>query len=174
MVTDFMMDLVKKFIENAKTLAGNECWNCSLTIGSTLMLDFGRKLTYDPPMVNPNSGNIVEIGEFNFLIFSSWKIENDNEIIASWRDKFWNIKKLDETIGMLLGNKVKYIDLAAPAFDLEIVFENHLRLKVFCDSFTSGEQDKSNYYFSTLHELFAVKSQGMLVVKNQDMKRVFV
>lgn len=168
------MDLVKRFIESAKTLVGNKCWNCSLTIGSTLMLDFGRKLTYDPPMVNPNSGKTVEIGEFNFLIFSSWRIENDNSIIASWRDKFWNIKKLDESINLLSGKEVKYIDVTAPSFDMEIVFDDHTRLKIFCDSFTSGEQDKSNYYFSTLNDLFAVKSESLLIIKNQDMKRIFV
>lgn len=169
-----MMDLEGKFIDSVKSLIGNICWNCSLTIGSTLMLDFGRKLTYDPPMVNPKSGKVVEIGEYNFLIFSAWRLENDNSIIATWKDKFWNIKKLEDSIPLLLGKTVRYVDLRNPSFDLDLIFDDMTRLRIFCDSFTSGAQDQSNYYFSTYNDLFAVKSNSLLVVKNQDMKRVFV
>ncbi len=168
------MDLEELFFKSIKELVGKVCWQTSLTIGSTLMLDFGRKLTYDPPMINPNSGSAVEIGEYNFLIFSAWRIENDSRIIATWKDKFWNLPKLDESIAVLVGKSVRFADISAPSYDLDIVFDDHTRLKVFCDSFTSGQSDKNNYYYSTYKDLFAVKSCSSLIVKGQDMKRVFV
>lgn len=168
------MEMNEKFNESIKLAIGETCWNAELTVGSTLMLDFGKQLSYDPPMVNPNSGETVRIGEYNFLIFCSWRLENRENVICTWQDKFYNYQKLEEMVKMIRCRKIENIYIDKPSYDVIIVFDEGLVLKVFCDLQSVNDPKKSNYYFSTFNDLFAIKCNSELLCKEQDVKRVYV
>ena len=167
------MELIAELESEIAKVVGKKCRHADLNVGSTLMLDFGRELTYDPPIVNPNNGEIVKIGEFNFMFFCSWRIENKERIFCTWQDKTYHYDKLEIAVNMLTEKELVDYAIDYPSMDLVLRFNDGISLKVFCDLQTE-DAGKSNYYFSNFNELFAVKNNSELIKKEQSVKRVFI
>ena len=132
-------------------LVGLECWGvvAGKGTGSQVLLGFGAKIPWDKPVKNPclteDERNFS--GEFSlFIQQASWRVEDAAAVICAWEDDNAEGAAMKRGLERLRGQKVASVALSFPGFDIDMRFENGVRLAVF--STFAGDKNYDNWDFS--------------------------
>lgn len=116
------------------SLNGLECWHvsCGGAAGPTFQLVLGGKVRRAAPLKNPAATEEFRQfeGEMGLYVWCAWRLDGTEAPVTSWDD-------MQDTVvaGLekLVGSRIDAIEIIPPAYDLNILFSNSLRLRVFCD-----------------------------------------
>lgn len=145
------VSIKRYFVSNLMILIGKECWSivAGKGTGSVVSIDFGIKIARKRPLRNTLLSDEQRQFEPELSLFvkCAWRINSDKNIICSSTDSNSNDGPMVNGLKMLVGHKVKSIDIEYPALDLKIIFDNDLRFYIFCNE-TNIDNNHSNYTFS--------------------------
>lgn len=89
-----------------------------------------------------------------FFIWCSWRIEHDSKVLVTSSDTVLPTENNDSPNGfiggnapVLIGKKVISFNLT-PFYDLELVFENEYKVRIFCDIGASRDDYEMNWEFN--------------------------
>lgn len=80
-------------------------------------------------------------GEFSFMVYCSWRLEDKNYIITTWRD---SSEQLIESLRNINEDHIDNINLS-PKLDIEFSFVSGKKLIVFCD-FSNSSNSSTNWF----------------------------
>jgi hypothetical protein len=69
-------------------------------------------------------------GQASVLIWCAWRLDGADGPLTSWDDAEQSIKA---GLAKLVGSRIDTLDIAPPAWDMDITFSNSLCLRIFCD-----------------------------------------
>lgn len=123
--------------EAIQCITGEGCWCFDVGGGlGGLTIRFGECVrTHLTGRITHNTG------EYNLWITTSWRLDWRNQVLATHNDPSAKVTEHEH----LLGKRVLSIGAIAPAWDLDILFEDDMRLRVFCDrpeSWGVGAEDE--------------------------------
>jgi hypothetical protein len=156
---------VDEFRKSLGRLAGQVCWGtvAGAGRGSVLSLNIGSKLIRDVPVKNPNLSDEVRNydPEYSLFIECSWRVNSKTQVLfGAWDENDVEGPKI-QGLQALVNQKIRSVSCSEPAFDLEIVFENELTLRVFCDS-TNDIDAADNYALFLPHEIFIICNKSTI------------
>jgi hypothetical protein len=153
-VTDGLKD---KFNRSLAKTESTKCWSivAGKGAGSVINIGFGGKIKRDKPLSNPALGEQDKLfeAEFSLLVYCAWRLSNDVSIICSWRDDNSPNGPMLKGLSILQNKKVVGVSLDMDMLDLTLIFEDGLRLDIFCDQTNTDESDQ-NYIFYTSQMIF--------------------
>jgi len=146
-------------------LVGECCWlvSAGAGTGSVLNLGFGRKLRRSVPLTNPKLPQEARENdaEYSLFIESVWRLDQGDRVVCgAWDDNRADGPML-RGLARLSGRTVVAVRARQPGLDLELDFENGLRLTVFCDRVNEDEGD-DNYSVFTTEEVLTVGPRSAL------------
>lgn len=134
--------------------------------GSNVLLKFGKKIEKKSPSQNPNISEDAGKynGEFDFMIYCPWRIENNLRIISGSSDSNEPDAAMLKGLDTLINKKVKSIKVD-PFMDLFITFEDDSVFRTICD-ISLGEYDR--YFMIVTNEQIAycVNENGEIYHEN--------
>jgi hypothetical protein len=111
----------------------------------------------------------LQPGEARLFIECTWRLSDENSLIASSADPEEPEKSEYAGLGCLLGVVVAECKYLSSFLDLEVTFDTGLRLAIFCDQVGKGE---ANYSVETYDTVCTVASNGEIIVaKKQSTRR---
>ena len=124
--------------------AGAECWHVSRggPTAPSFELALGKKIPRTTPLKNLSQPPVFRFNdsELGILVWCSWRLIDDQEIVASSCEGGLMIEHLDR----LLGREVEQIHLIGQ-WDLRLEFDAGARLDVFCDRPLTDETLSDNW-----------------------------
>lgn len=131
-------------------------WGVEVVIGTRLSMEFGMEV------VRPKHKQAH--GEWHLLFQNChWRIENIEGVLVGSDDA-----ELPSAIQSVKFGKVKSIHLAPPSNDLEISFEDNLRLTTFLTHSKSSPESKQWYLFYPDDSVLIAEGGGRLIRKNRN------
>lgn len=117
----------------AQCLVGRICWACYWGEGlGGLTLRFGEKI---PKRISP-SADINDLGQFtgeyNLWVTTGWRLHWQNRVVATSSDPPINPREVPMSgLRGLVGKRPVRVEVAPPAWDLVLEFEDGYSLMVF-------------------------------------------
>ncbi len=140
-------------------LLDKEPWGVELTIGTRLSMEFGREVL----MPKHNQAH----GEWHLLFQNChWRLENMESVLVGSDDD-----DLRVTIQNVKFGRVKNIGLKPPSNDLEIDFDNGLRLTTFLTYSRSCSDSKQWYLYGPDGSVLVAEGGGSLIRQNRNAPR---
>lgn len=138
-----------------KDLLHQPVWGVTITIGTRLSIEFGDE------KLEP--GHRQSHGTWHLLLMNCyWRIEDNKSIrIGSDDDDL-----MDRIAGLHFG-KVNSIKFLPPTNDLEIIFDNNLRLITFLTHSMVTPESKQWYLFCPDDIVLIAEGAGNLIRKNR-------
>jgi hypothetical protein len=157
--------IVAKFKKSIVQLVGQVCWGAiaGSGTGSVLNLCIGAKLIRTVPIKNPNLSDELQNYDSEYALFldCTWRLDSKTQVLfGAWDDNDFEGTKI-QGLQALIEQKIRSVSYSEPAFDLKIVFENEMVLRVFCDS-TNTCDAADNYSLFLLHEIFTVGNKSKI------------
>lgn len=116
-------------------LVGQCCWYCSVGSGlGGLTLKLGKRIEVE---WTRSKGAVSEY--MLWVQASAWRVESEGRVLSTDSDP----QEEASWTNLLLGKKIVSVRALAPAWDLIVEFEEHLRLRVFCNPPDTGDMDDS-------------------------------
>jgi len=155
-----------EFEEAIRMLVGKECcgFAAGAPTGSVLSLDIGSKIRRRSSAGDSALAQEREDyeSEFKLLVECSWRLDSDEEIVCGG----WDDNRKDGVmllgLGHLIGQRIESVHYSMPAFDLELGFNNGLKLRIFCDVINLGDQD-DNYSLFLPDTIYIVGTRSRLI-----------
>jgi hypothetical protein len=117
-------------LELVRNLKGHSPWGVRLGVGSFLTMEFGK------PEAN-GSGSAVH-GEWHLWFYMcSWRIENEDKVIAGSEDERSRIETVLENLAL---GSIEKIDLVRPSLDLAMQFSIGTKALTFSTSSAGNER----------------------------------
>lgn len=156
---------IELFCSQVNKLIQRECWSviAGEGSGSHVSIDFGEKLGRNKPLSNPNIPEISRkyYGEFSIYIEEcAWRLESIETIICGSLSPNDNNGIIINGLNRLVGKKVEDVNIIRPALDLEIIFEDSLKLILFCNTLTIEDGDNYTLFFP--ERVYSVQGYGVL------------
>jgi len=119
---DFLRGIIGQTIWHVN--AGGVTW-------PSFSLALGGKVPRQRPLKNPAVSDEFRenAGEMAFLVWSTWRLEMEDEIVATSAQSDLAASKLEE----LKGLSVEEVVCISPAWDVVVRFSNARILRLFCD-----------------------------------------
>lgn len=146
-------------------LTGELCWAIS-SVGSWIILDFGKKIPRSRPIKNPLCDEELRFytGSILLDIFCDWKLYTQDDSILftseNYDDEMESMKRLD----ILKGRKV-LSSLLSENKDLLLVFDNEIQLHVATDPY---EDISYNYGIYLPDVIYGVMPKGEIIANPRD------
>jgi hypothetical protein len=146
---------------------GQPCWSfaAGAGTGSHLHLDFGRKIPRAVPLTNPHLDPEARANDAEFALYLEcvWRLDEAAGVVCgAWDDNAAGGPML-RGLARLPGLRVVQANVRQPGLDLDLEFEQALRLTVFCDQ-VNVLDEADNYSFFT--------PQGVLIVGTRSVPRL--
>jgi hypothetical protein len=155
----------EKFFSDINTLCSKICWGivAGEGTGSTIALDFGEKIPRKKKILNPTLTDEQKkyTAELSLFISCAWRIESDNKVICGSTDPNANDGPMVRGLKNLVDHKVDSIHVLLPSFDLSLLFDGFLWLRVFCDQ-TGEVEEYDNYSFFSSDRIYTIKARSVL------------
>ena len=152
-----------------RQIEGVECWSIvgGSGPGSVISLDFGGKILRETPLTNRHLTDVQRIydSQFGLIVYCAWRILFQQSIIGGWRDSGPGTT-LRGQLDLLVGLKVKTVDVNPRTYDLRIEFQENMAMDVFCDITNLHESD-DNYVFFDREWIGAVGSKSVPLVEKE-------
>ncbi|MFT3771557.1 MAG: hypothetical protein QM820_39585 [Minicystis sp.] len=149
-------------------LVGKRCWGvvAGEGTGSVVSLKFGGQTRRKKPLPNPSLSPAVREyeAEYSMLVQCVWRLDAPDRIVCGAWDSNEAGGAMLTGLGEIVNHDVRLVTIAAPSADLEMVFDNGLKLKVFCDRINVDEAE-DNYCFYTPAAVFTVGTRSALSVR---------
>jgi hypothetical protein len=185
-----MENIKKTFINELQKIVGLKCYHTGFSLGSIIMLDFGKIIVDKKPMIHSKTGKAMTRGEFSLLIVCAWRIEKDNKIYCTWnyysgfdKEKYnetdfttKTLTKLEDELIKVLENKtVIAVNLNEDTMDIDIDFEDNIRISIFNDSNNwEWDTDPSEMYvFTGMNDLFSIEPNDKIIYQDLTGEYVF-
>ena len=144
-------------------LEGLECWACTAGrgTGSMVSIKFGDKIKRRTPIANPHISEEARKFEGEYCLFiegCAWRIENEEKVLGCSESSNEPDGAMIRALSQLKNKKVVSVSLQYPSFDFSLLFEQGVRLHVFCFSNTTDELD--NYILFTRDSAWTVTDRG--------------
>jgi hypothetical protein len=131
-------------------------WGVEITIGTRLSMEFGDEMPREPKHGQPH-------GRWHLLLLNChWRIEDSKSVLVGSDDD-----DLMERIPRLHFGKVSKIQLSQPTNDLEIVFDEGLRLVTFLTYSLISSESRQWYLFCPDDVVWIVEGGGSVICKNR-------
>ena len=140
--------ILKLQIEVQTILSGKQCWYvCDGAIGAAFQLALGRKVRRREPLQNRRLAKAYRDfeGEANLLVWCAWRLDSATRVISSSQA---DSSSCHRALSRLKGERILSAHASQPAWDLEMIFSNRLRLTLFCDIVPGDDGQSSNYYLT--------------------------
>ena len=126
-------------------LVGETCWHVSVggvTVPSFLLV-LGERIPRERPIENPRQPEEYRRfkGSVELLVWCSWRLETDDEVLASSVQGETCVGELRR----LRGATVSIATCSRPAWDLTIRFTDNRHLVIFCDRMDSEARAAHNW-----------------------------
>ncbi len=139
-----------------RNLLEKEPWGIEVTIGTRLSMEFGVE------MLRPKHKQAH--GEWHLLFQDChWRIENAESVLVGSDDE-----NLATAIRGVNFDKIINIRLVPPSRDLEIIFENGLRLTTFLTFSNTCSESKQWYLFCPDESVLIAEGGGDLSLKDRN------
>jgi hypothetical protein len=146
----------KQVCDVISILNGLECWYASTggAAGATFELAFGGKIRRAIPLHNPSHSQEFRQyeGEASLFVWCAWRLDSPDSTITSWDDEQTTIQN---GLARLTGSRVLAVDIFPPGWDLDMRFDNGLRLHVFADHVPGDPSFDGNWELVTQNWLLA-------------------
>jgi len=137
-----------------KDILNQPVWGVTITIGTRLSIEFGSEKL--------KTGHRQSHGSWHLLLMDCyWRIEDDKSVHVGSDDA-----DLVSPIQGLYFGKVNGIRFLSPANDLEIIFDNNLRLITFLTHSRVTPESKQWYLFFPDDTVLVAEGAGNLTRKN--------
>lgn len=137
-------------------LLEKEPWGIEVTIGTRLSMEFGTE------MLRPKHKQAH--GEWHLLFQNChWRVENAESVVVGSDDD-----DLSAAIGRVKFARITSIRLVPPSNDLEIHFENGLRLTTYLSYSKSSSESKQWYLFCPDESVLVAEGGGHLTCKDRN------
>lgn len=111
---------INKIKELISPIIGLRAWGISLGQGSFITIEFGEAL-------QPDKKTGIQHGQWHLWIYnSSWRIENENNVLVGSED---SREKIKNEIKKLENLPLKNIDFLLPSMDTTFEFENSIKIR---------------------------------------------
>jgi len=185
-----MENIKKAFINELQKLVGLKCYHTGFSLGSIIILRFGKEIININPIIHPKTGKPMTKGEFSLRVVCAWRIEKDNNIYCTWNyysgfdEEKYNetdfitktLTKLEDELIKVLENKtVIAVNLNEDTLDIDIDFDDNIRFSIFCD-FNNWEWDtepSEMYVFTGMNDLFRIEPNDKIIYQDLTGKYVF-
>ena len=151
MPVNSQQEIIDRYRKAIKNLIGQPCWSvlAGLSTGSNVSMQFGDRIPRDRPI--KNSALTEEErnydGKYGILVMSTaWRLEKGSEVITGWTDSNELNGPMVQGLDQIIGSHVEEVLITEPGLDMELVFSNSIRLKIFCNQF--GDGDDNYAYFA--------------------------
>lgn len=112
-------------------IEGKTCWHVSAgNIDFTFNLYFGERVTRDKPLLRNQSITKTQRGEYELLVWCPWRLGTIGKPLSGSDEKK---ERIATALRVLEGLKVTQIQCVGPAWDLQIDFDDRIRLWVFAE-----------------------------------------
>ena len=129
-----------KLVASVKSLQGKPCWNAYASVGNSLGISLGEKIARDVPLPQLPTAKRLGIPDDNvyhkfrdevrLITWCPWRLDTVERPITSFDDE---THPVEAGIRRLIGAQVERAEVAAPAWDLQLLFSNQLCLRVFSE-----------------------------------------
>jgi hypothetical protein len=130
---------------------------------SRFTLDFGARFPRDRPLKNELLTQVVRENKAEFCLFvqsTPWRVQSAETVVATWQDDEANDGPMVAALDRLVGATVVAAQVAPPAWDLTLTFDNGLTLVVFADG--TPRRDFDDYDLATRTTIFTVGMGGRI------------
>jgi len=130
-------------------------WGVEITIGTRLSMEFGEEMPRKPKHRHSH-------GRWHLLFLNChWRVEDRKSILVGSDDD-----DLGDRIAKLQFGKVTKVQLSQPTNDLEIVFDENLRLTTFLTYSSISSESRQWYLFCPDDVVCVAEGGGELVLKS--------
>ena len=158
------------FLKQIYGIKGQKCFKIGFSIGTILILNFGREVIYLPPIITKRNNKLLTTGENSFTIVCFWRVEHNNKILFT-NDYYENDNStsiLEKKVKILQNKTVLDINLNKDTFDFYIDFEDNYRLTVI-NSFNQFTRKRVELYtFCTFNDLFCINTGNNIEYESID------
>lgn len=152
-------------------LIGKACWGITggEGTGSVIGIDIGEKIVRKKPLKNEylSKDQKAYQGEYDLFVECSWRIDSTEEVICGSKDAIDNLDAMVKGLNRLVGQKIVSVEASIPAYDLEICFDNDLKLKIFCDE-TNESEGNDNYTIGTPNGNYIIGCKSQLNIEKRN------
>ena len=163
------------FKESLAKIQGVACWSvvAGKGTGSVINIGFGGKIKRDKPLLNRTLGEEERHfeAEYSLLVYCAWRLSHNGSVQCSWRDDNGHDGPMLKGLSLLKSSKLTAAQFEADSFDLTFMFENGLRLDIFCDH-SDPDEAEQNYILYTPQKAFIVGVPSQLVVEERKPHRL--
>jgi hypothetical protein len=165
-------DLEKTVERILQNLVGKCCWGfvAGEGTGSTVSLDFGKKVPLQVPNKNPllTEDQRKYEGEINLFIESPWTLTSESGIVCSSDDPDDNDGPMVQGLWKIVNKQVRNVKILKPSHDLIINFEGKFTLNIICNQM---ENEYDNYSVFMGNEIYIVGPKGQISRQERGTKR---
>jgi len=163
-------NIVDELLSSVQMLAGKKCWSfkAGKGTGSHVNLDFGKKLLRNQAIQNRHLSKEQRLfaGEMGIFIQCSWRLDAADTVICGSKNNNSNNGLMRKGLRRILDRKVLSVELFRPAYDLNIIFNNKVTLKIFCDE-TERIEPFNNYSIFTPKIIYTVGNKSKLTIEKR-------
>lgn len=152
-------------------LKGKLCWSvlAGAGTGATMHLEFGAKAPRraslrERPQITSEQAHYE--GELDLFVQCAWRLERSQSVLCGSTDDDRNDGPMVRGLQELVGKLIVAVDVDDPVPDLELLFGDGLRLKVFCDQ-TNLETNDDNYSVRLGETIYVVGCRGYTLVEQR-------
>jgi len=130
------------------------CFFAGGSAGSRIVLSFGSEESCRPgtEITYQNGENTELEGEISLFVKSSWRLDGLSEPVTSSDEDSESIAR---ALAVLIGKRVKNVEVFRPAWDMCVSFTDDLQLRVFCDRIAGDVNFDYNWHLRFANSLIA-------------------
>jgi hypothetical protein len=156
------------FLKHIYGIKGQKCFKIGFSIGTILILNFGREVIYLPPIITRHNNKFLTTGDNSFTVVCFWRVEHNNRVLFTnhYYEDDNSISILEEKVKILQNKTVLDVNINQETFDFSIDFEDSYRLTVINSVNQFTRKRVELYTFCTFNELFSMKQEIQLNMRN--------
>lgn len=128
-----------------QAIVGQNCWHVVAggLVGPTFALALGKRVPRPAPLRHVQSEEFRNNdGEYNLLVWCSWRLDGESEALASSDQEPETIAR---ALAVLVNQTISEATCSAPAWDLRLEFSGGQKLMVFCDHLPGDASIEQNW-----------------------------
>ncbi len=133
-------DEVSKLMACVASLQGLPCWHAYVSAGNSPGVSMGQKIRREVPRPHPEALKRIGIPDDNIyhefrdevrlIAWCPWRLDAKQRPVTSGDDQ---VHSAEAGIRSLIGTVVVKAEVAAPGWDLQVLFSNELCLRIFSE-----------------------------------------
>jgi hypothetical protein len=139
------IDIPSEIRVRLQSIVGQRCWHVVAggSAGSTFALALGKRVPRSAPLKHARSEEFRNNdGEYNFLVWCSWRLDGELEALASSDQEPETIAR---ALAILVDQTILSLTCSARAWDLCLEFSKGHKLIIFCDHLPEDASIEQNW-----------------------------